>query len=87
MSPRFEDLVDQAGPANLLDRRQEPVRQAVVVRGEEVLRPVGHVVHVARPTHTMPDRLAADQATRLEGFELLQDARPARVDAACQLVG
>jgi len=80
-----EHLVEEVLPADRLDGREEPGRQAVVVRWEEVLRLGRHVVQVARTSDAVPDGLAADQPGRFERSELLEDAGPAGTDAGGEL--
>ena len=84
--PRGEDLVEQIVPADRLDGGQQAGRQGVVVRREEVLGIGGHVVQVARPADAVADRLAADEAGRLERPKLLEHAGPAGADPFGELV-
>ena len=67
--------LDQVVAADRADRREQPGRQPVVVRREEVLGVGGDVVQVARPADAVADRLAADEVGGLERAELLEDAR------------
>ena len=84
---RREDLLEEVVAADRLDRGQQPGREGVVVRREEVLGVGGHVVQVARPADAVTDGLAADEAGRLERPELLEDAGPAGAEALGELVG
>ena len=84
--PRGEDLVEQIVPADRLDGGQQAGRQGVVVGREEVLGIGGDVVQVARPADAVADRLAADEAGRLERPKLLEHAGPAGADPFGELV-
>ena len=56
-----EHLLQQRLAADRVDSREETRRQAVVVRGESVLRVGCHVVEMARPADAVADRLAAHE--------------------------
>ena len=84
---RREDLLEQVVATDRLDGREQPGRQAVVVRWEEVLGIGRDVVEVARASHAVADGLAADQPGRLERSKLLEDAGPAGTESGGQLIG
>jgi hypothetical protein len=70
-----------------IGRGQDRLGQGSVVGREELLRRGRQVVDVARPADAVAAQAARDQAGRLEGSELLQDAGPARADALGDLIG
>src|SRR4029077_3952558 len=73
-TPFVEDVVDEPVPTDGADPGQGAVREAIVVRGEQVLGRLGHVVEVSRSPDSMPLSLSTDQSGRLQRTELLEDA-------------
>ena len=82
-----EDAGNKFVAADRPDRRQQARRERVVVRGKGDLRIRRHVVEMARPPDAVADRPSVDEARRLEGAELLEDAGPACAEGGRQLLG
>jgi hypothetical protein len=87
-APLLEDIVHErlVSPMERM-AASRPAGEAVVVRREEVLGRLGHVVHVARPPDAVADGLTGHQAACLQRVQLLEDAGPAEAEGVGELFG
>jgi hypothetical protein len=82
-----EDVLDEIGTADVRDCREQPGREAVVVRGEETLRIRRDVVEMAGPADAMALGRMSHEIGGLERVELLEDPGAAREEGSGESVG